>query len=267
MICPSTISPELLGVVADDADAIHLRAGVAAGRRQRIGVDVIHLTVARVAGDVDQLAADRHDRQPRARVHQDAFAAHRRQQPYLGRADDRSGSHGDVAGLDVVAGAPHIGTRGGAAQDPHPLHPAVGPAQRQHRIGQRRQRGAGLHPGRLAGLQPAGGARTGLDGSGHRQDQPAALARVGVFVVVGERPDDTHLTDPDHVDAAHRVAVDRGLIESGQRPFGHHFLGAHQSLRLGDGNTYGPRGYRGGRYPGLLLLHRTHERAFLPSKP
>ena len=175
-------------------------------------------------------------------------------------------AHGDVAGLDVVAGAPHVGTRGRAAQDPHPLRPAVGPAQRQHRVGQRRQRGAGLHPGRLAGLQPAGCARTGFDGSRHRQDQPAAPPSSLSSSENGRRRhaafSDAH---PDHVDAAHRVAVDGGLVEAGQRPLGHHFLGTHQSLRLGNGNTYGPRGDRGGRYPGLLLLHRTHERAFLPS--
>ena len=76
---------ELLGVVADDADAVHLGAGVPAGRRQRVGVDVVDLPVARGARDVDQLAADGHHRQPRTRVHQHPFAADRRQQPDLGR--------------------------------------------------------------------------------------------------------------------------------------------------------------------------------------
>ena len=86
--------------------------------------------------------------------------------------------------------------------------------------------------------------------------------RLAAFVEDGV---DAHRADAQHIHTAHRVAVDRGLVEAGQWPFGHDFFGAHQSLRLGNGNSYRPRGHRGGRYPGLLLLHRTHNRASLPS--
>ena len=178
------------------------------------------------------------------------------------------GAHRNVTGLDVVSGAAHIGTRRRPTQNPHARRPAVGPPQREDRIGQRGQRGPGVHPGGLPWLQAARCARTGLDGSHHRQDQPLAPVPIGWVAgrVVGWLTETiaAHLADTQHVDAAHRVAVDRGLIETGQRPLGHHFLGAHQSLRLGDGDTYRPRSHRGGRYPGLLLLHRTHSAPLCP---
>jgi len=128
---------ELLGVVADDADAVHFRAGIPSGRRQCVRVDVVDLPVARGARDVDQLATDGHDRQPRTRVHQHPFPPDRSQQPHLGSPDDRSGAHGHITGLDIVPGTPHVSTRGGPAQDPHLRRPAVGPPQWQDRVGQR----------------------------------------------------------------------------------------------------------------------------------
>ena len=77
--------PQFLGVGVDDADAVHLGAGVAARRGQRVGVDVVDLAVAGRARDVDELTADAHHRQPRPRVHQHAFATDRGQQPDLRR--------------------------------------------------------------------------------------------------------------------------------------------------------------------------------------
>ena len=111
---------QLLGIGVDDADAVHLGAGVAARRGQRVGVDVVDLPVAGRAGDVDEFAADAHHRQPRPRVHQHALATDRRQQPHLGGADDRARPHRDVAGLDVVAGATDVCAGAHAAQHRHP---------------------------------------------------------------------------------------------------------------------------------------------------
>ncbi|CKQ79301.1 Uncharacterised protein [Mycobacterium tuberculosis] len=155
-------------VVADDANPVHLRTGIPARRSQGIGVDVINLPVARGPRDVDQLAPDGHHRQPRTRVHQHPFTADRRQQPHLGCADDRPRAHRHITGLHVVARTPHVGARRRPAQHPHPRHSAIGPPQRQDRIGQGGKRRAGLHPDRLARLQPAQGARSGFDGSHHR---------------------------------------------------------------------------------------------------
>ena len=71
---------QFLGIGVDDADAVHLGAGVAARRRKRIRVDVIDLAVAGRSRDVDELTADTHHRQPRPRVHKDTFTPDRRQQ-------------------------------------------------------------------------------------------------------------------------------------------------------------------------------------------
>ncbi|CFS61506.1 Uncharacterised protein [Mycobacterium tuberculosis] len=60
--------------------------------------------------------------------------------------------------------------------------------------------------------------------------------------MVGKDLDTTGITDTGHIDTAHRVAVDGGLIKTGHWTFGDHFFGAHQSLRLGDRNAYRPRG-------------------------
>jgi hypothetical protein len=78
-------------------------------------------------------------------------------------------------------------------------------------------------------------------------------------VLIDGRPG---LTDGEHVDTADCVAVDRGLVEAGQRTLGHDFFGAHQPLRLGDRNANRPRRHGSGRHPGLLLLHRTHSAPF-----
>src|SRR6202008_4407096 len=106
--------------------------------------------------------------------------------------------------------------------------------------------------------------------SHHRQDQSVTpfLVAGGLIGRLSEIFDvDVDFADAPHVDAAHRVAVDRGLVESGHGPLGHPLLGAHQSLRLGDGDAYRPWRHRRGRYPGLLLFHRTHKRASLPQGP
>jgi len=61
-----------------------------------------------------------------------------------------------------------------------------------------------------------------------------------------------------HVDAPHRVAVHRGLVESGQRALGDHVLGAQQTLGLGDGHPYRRRTHRSGENPFELLVYWPH---------
>ncbi len=140
---------------------------------------------------------------------------------------------------------------------------AVGPPQRQHRVGQGRHRSAGLHAGGLSRLQPTRCARARLDHAHHRQaDLLIAARRRRPALVVA-----TYRAHPEHVDAAHGIAVDGGLIEAGQRAFGHHFFGAHQALRFCDRYAHGSRGYRSGRDSCLLLLNRTHKTPFSIAGP
>ena len=126
-----------------------------------------------------------------------------------------------AGGLHIVAGAAHVGTRSHTAQHPNPGLAAVGPAQRQHRVGQRRHGRTSLHPNGLLGLQSRRSTRARLDGRDHRQaDLPLTVTALGAQC--------------QHIDTAHGIAVDGSLVEAGQRSFGHHLFGAHKALRLGD---------------------------------
>ena len=182
-------------------------------------------------------------------MHQHTLASNGGEQAHLGRADDGACPHRDVAGLHIVAGAANIGSGPDAAQHRHPRLAAVGPPQRQHRVGERRHRRTGLHARGLAGLQPARRAGTGLDRAHDGQTDLAVPLVLAVLITTA---------DTEHVHTAHGVSVNRGLIETRQRTFGDDLLGAHQTLRFGDGYSDRSGCYRSGRYPGLLLLHRTH---------
>ena len=149
---------QFLRVCIDDADPGDLGPRVPCRGRQCVRVDVVDLPVARCAGDVDQFPADGHHRHPRSWVHQHPLAPDRSQQSDLSRSDDRPGPHRDVAGLDVVADPADVRARTDPAQHPHPRLPAVGPPQRQYRIGQSRHRRPGLDASGLPGLQTGRGA-------------------------------------------------------------------------------------------------------------
>ena len=249
---------EHLGIGVHDSDTVHLRARVTARRGQREGVDVVHLAVARRAGDVDEFTAHAHHRQSRLRMHEDTVAPDRGQQPHLCGADDRARPHRDVTRLDVVARPTDIRSGAHTAQHRHARLTAVGPSQRKHGVGECRHRRACLNPCRLLGLQPAGGARTGLNRAHHRQAHLTVGASLGLFGAVVLITD----TDAQHVHAADGVAVDGGLIESRQGALGDDFLCAHQTLRLGDRDPDGSGSHRGGRYSSLLLLNRPHHTPF-----
>ena len=172
--------------------------------------------------------------------------------PTCAGADDRAGPHRDIARLHIVAGAAHVGARAHTPQHLDPRLSPVGPPQRQHRVGQRRHGCTGLDPDGLLGLQAGRRARAGLDGTDHRQTELTVGIVVGIVRTGGT----------DHVDAAHRVPVDRSLVEARKGPFGHDLLGAHQALRLGDRNAYRSRGHGCRLHAGLLLFHRTHNAPF-----
>ena len=195
-------------------------------------------------------------------MYQYALPADRGKQPDLGGADDGAGPDRDITGLHVIARAPYIRPRPHAAQHPNPGTTAVGPAQRQYRVGERRHRRAGLDPRRLTGLQPARGPLTRLDQTHHRQADLAVGRRLFILVaLVLRRPAET-----EHIDAAHRVAVDRSLIETRQRTLGDHLFGAHQALGFGDRHPNRARCHRSRGHSSLLLLNRTHNMPFSPEE-
>ena len=68
-------------------------------------------------------------------------------------------AHGDIAGGHVVADTPDAVTAAHAVPDLHALLTAVGPAQRHHRVGEGRHRGARLDPHSLARLCSQVGVR------------------------------------------------------------------------------------------------------------
>ena len=143
-------------------------------------------------------------------------------------------------------------THDGSAQDPHARFAAVGPTQRQHRVGERGHRRTGLHPRGLPRLQTSGSAFARGDGRDHGQRDVGVAAGIRAH----------------HVDAAHGVAIDGSLIESGQRALGDHLFGAHQALSFGNRHPHRPRRHRSCRNPGLLLLNRTHSSPFcIPMTP
>jgi len=123
--------------------------------------------------------------------------------------------------------------------------------------GLRRERGHGapVCTRALAGLQPAG------------VREPASMVPVTAGPVLQMSPRrggfGIHLTYTQYVDAAHGVAVDSGLIETGNgrsvtTSSAPSIPAPRQSRHVSAAEP--PRS----RYPGLLLLHRTHKRASLP---
>ena len=166
--------------------------------------------------ELDQLAADRDHRQPGLWMHQHLAPPDSGQQTDLRGADDRPGPHGDVTGLDVVTDPTHVVAGANRLEHLDLRAAAVGAVQRQDRIGQRRQRCAGVDAYGLPRLQPGRRSRTRDHLADDRQGQ------VDEFAVVV-----THIgTGVGDVDTAHRVAVDRGLVESGKGALGDHVFGA-----------------------------------------
>src|SRR6476660_8156558 len=75
--------PQFVRLGVDDADAVHLGAGIAARRSQGVRIHVVDLPVAGRSGNVHELAADAHHRQSRPRVHQHTLTTDR---PATGRS-------------------------------------------------------------------------------------------------------------------------------------------------------------------------------------
>ena len=160
----------------------------------------------------------------------------------LGRAEHGVAADGDVAGLHVLADPAHERRRRHAARHRQLGGAGVGVADGHDRVGERGQRRPGDHAHGLPRLQPQRMARPGRDLADDGQHHRRLLAR------------------PGEVDAAHRVAVDRRLVEPGQRAGGDHLLRAAQAVRLRDRHPHRCGTDRAGQDPGELLVDRPHRR-------
>ena len=138
--------------------------------------------------------------------------------------------------------------------------------QRQDRVGQRRQRRAGLHARRLLGLQSARRTGTRVDRSHHRRSVTASASRASASrASTSDEPltPDSPIPSTSTLRTAYPSIA--ALVETGQRSARSRLLRRTASLA--------PRRWRPvlaaelPRRPisGLLLLHRTHKRAFLPT--
>ena len=161
--------------------------------------------------------------------HQHALPADGGEQADLRRADRRPDLDGGVAGRDVVPGAADVaaGRRPGVDGDPHGA--LVGPDRGDDDVGAGRQHRAGGH---LEGEARADGGRRAGPGDALPHDRQLDRAPRGVA--------------PRDVLGAGGVAVERGLVEGGQRPLADDLLGAEQALRVEDGELDRVRlGHRG----------------------
>jgi hypothetical protein len=121
-------------------------------------------------------------------------------------------------------------------------------------VGERGQRRAGDDAHRLPGLQAQRVTRARRDLADDRQHGGRLLGCAG------------------QVDTADGVAVDRRLVEAGQRAARDHLLGAAQAVRLGDRHTHRCRTDRTGQDQGELLVDRPHRhyashRVTCPAEP
>jgi hypothetical protein len=201
-----------------------------------VGADVRHLPGPGGARDVDQLVADRDHRHPGPGVHEHLVAAGRGEHPDLTRSEDRVAADGDVAGLDVLPDPPDERRGRHAARHRQLGRAGVGVADGHDGVGERGQRRAGDDAHGLPGLQPQWMTRARRDLADDRQHGGRLLTRAG------------------EVDAADGVAVDRRLVEAGQRAGRDHLLGAAQAVRLGDRHTHRCGTDRTGQDQGELLV-------------
>jgi hypothetical protein len=177
-------------------------------------------------------------------VHQQLVPARGGEHRDLGRADDVALADGDVAGLDVLPHAAHEAGRRHAAADREARGAAVGPPQRCDGVGEGRQRRPRRDADGLAGLQPQRLTRPGGDLAHHRDGDRGGVG------------------GPGHVDAAHRVAVDRGLVEDRQRTRRDDLLRAAQPLRVGDRDAHRGRTHRHVQDAGQVIGDRAHAQSF-----
>ena len=145
----SIASSSVLRVVGDDADPVGDGAGLAGGGGEDVGVRVVDLARRERLAGLDQLAAGGDDDDPRAGAGPDPVAADRGEQP-------------DLPGPEAGAGVEHRARRrarprrpGGCARRPRARwvmrtagEAAVGPLDRDDRVGAGRHRRAGHDPRR-----------------------------------------------------------------------------------------------------------------------
>jgi hypothetical protein len=140
--------------------------------------------------------------------------AARREQPDLGRAEQRAGRHHHAAFGHVAAGPPDGMPGRRRLVYRHALVAAVGPFHRHDGVGAGRHQRAGHDPGAGAGGDREGAGVASRDLVGHRQGDRRA----------GGRPRDVTGVD--------RVAVHRRVVEGRQRAQRGGVLGENATLGL-----------------------------------
>ena len=236
-----------------DADPVGDAAVRAHGGGEQVAVGVVDAVAAQRPAGLDELGAGRHHHDARARRGRHAAEAERREQADLAGADDLAATHQQVALLRPPR------RRGGCAGPrrapggPAPRGPLLGPLERHHRVGARRDRRAGHDADGGAGRQRED---RGLPGGDLADDRQVHRALGGGVGDVAER---------------HGVAVHAGVVEDRQRDLrrgrprrrrgrGRPSAGARRAASARSGRAPG----RGGPRPdsGGVRVGRTWRRAY-----
>ena len=166
-------------LIRDGGDAEGLCTCVSNGRRQGVTVRVEDGAGASLATGLDDLIADRNNDDTRARVNQDAIAAHAGEEGHLAGTDTRAGAQHRVTLRNVLRAAANVlAISGGGAQGDlgdavvRELEGDDGLGTRGHgRAGRDADRGARHEGGRVDGA----GADLLGDGKRHRRLQGGSL--------------------------------------------------------------------------------------------
>ena len=165
--------------VRDGSNAEGLRAGVSNRRRQGVTVRVEDGAGTGLATGLDDLVADRDDDDARARVNQDAVAAHTGKERHLAGTDTRTGAQHRVTLRNVLRAASDVFAAGGGRTQGNLGDAVVRELEGDHGLGTRRHGRAGRDADRGAGHEGrrVDGTRADLlgDGKRHRRLQGGSL--------------------------------------------------------------------------------------------
>jgi hypothetical protein len=196
-------------VVGHDADAVGDGAGLDGGRGQRRAVGVDDLARTERLRRPRRARCPSTRRRPAAGAHEQPGAPDRCCQADLHRAEVAAGAQHCVADGDVLAGPADVGPGRRRLADDDGGDPAVGPLEREDRVGTGRHQRPRHDPHAGAGRHAQRRRRPGRDVAGDRQHDRLLLGRGG------------------DVGQAHGVAVDGGVVEARQRSGCDDVLGEH----------------------------------------